>query len=130
MSTISWLIILAMSAVFLADSRALYILEQSGFLSTKVHGIFYLLLMMIAVYAIWCFAYIARFRDTLKQTLKNAMLMMLGHLFPSLGIFAIIAGTAALIYLIPILVFLVPSVSLWFISMLTERAFRRASAEA
>ena len=83
-----------------------YYIEKTGFLSVLIL-IFFCLIALVAV--VWCHvvtAYLARFEDTTKTTLKNAFLMCLMN--PKLVIrvgaqFALFAAAALFLDLIPYL---------------------------
>jgi uncharacterized membrane protein YesL len=71
------------------------------------------------------FAYIARFESTLKQSLKNGLLLFIMHFPTTIVVGLIAAGTVALLIIMWPLVFIMPSVSMWLISYFTEKVFRR-----
>ena len=69
---------------------------------------------MIAVAIMWSaflFPYIARFENTVKQTLKNAFLLMIRHLPWALLLLVILIASALSIYIIPVLLVVIPAVT-------------------
>lgn len=89
---------------------------------------FYFFLVMIAVAVMWSaflFPYIARFENTVKQTLKNAFLLMVRHLPWSLLLLVILIASALSIYIIPVLLVVIPAVASIVFDFILERLFRR-----
>ena len=85
---------------------------------------FYVLLVLIAVWAVWVLAQCVRFDNTTGALLKNGLVLMLVHLPSSLGILGILAAGVLIIYLLPVTILVMPGVMVWFITMLTEKVFR------
>ena len=88
---------------------------------------FYFFLILIAFsigWVVYTFAYIARFENTVKITLKNAVLMELRHLPWSLLIIILFLLAIFLTWLIPILVFLMPACIVLMFDLILERIFR------
>ena len=75
-------------------------------------------------WVIYTFAYIARFENTVKITLKNAILMELRHLPWSLLIIFLFLLAIFLTWLIPLLVFLMPACIVLMFDLILERIFR------
>ena len=74
---------------------------------------FYFFLIMIAVAIMWSaflFPYIARFENTVKQTLKNAFLLMIRHLPWALLLLVILVASVLSVYIIPVLLVVIPAV--------------------
>lgn len=86
---------------------------------------FIVLLLVICVYAFWFFASLARFQNTTKNQMKNALFLMACHWPVSLYILAVSAGSVLLLYLAPYFIIILPVLSVWFISLMTEKVFRR-----
>ena len=79
-ATLPYLIWLAVMIVLGCDAYITYQVLKTG---SMKGAFFYFFLVMIAVAIMWSaflFPYIARFENTVKQTLKNAFLLMIRHL--------------------------------------------------
>ena len=122
-ATKTWLVLLGASLVCFADIAAIQVLgeKREGFDAFAVP--FYILLVLLFVYAIWVFALEARFENTWKATMKNALILAVANLPASAAILIFFAAAAFIIWLIPVTVILMPAVAMWFSSVLIEKAF-------
>lgn len=120
-----WLIILAAVLVLFLDLGAVKTLSEAGKIPSGFETLIYILLGFAGLYSIWVFACVARFENTLRITMKNAVFLTLGNIIYSALIVVIAAGAVFVIWLMPPLVILMPGVAMWFSSELIERSFRR-----
>ena len=105
-----------------------YITWQVLQTGNNMGAFFYFFLILIAFsigWVIYTFAYIARFENTVKQTLKNAFLLMVRHLPWSLLLLVILIASALSIYIIPVLLVVIPAVASIVFDFILERLFRR-----
>lgn len=90
-SCIAWMVFLAITVVFLLDYK---ILKTAGMEENKIFmiviGSIYLFICITAMYV---FPLLSRFENTLKQTVKNALLMSILHIFKTI--------IMAVIYVVP-----------------------------
>ncbi len=98
-------------------------------ISTALIWFFKLLIVLVCVYAFWIFSYIARFDCDLKTYMKNAALLLFRHLSVSICLALIGFGSALLLWTLKFLILILPSLTVWFLSILTERVFRRYMTE-
>ena len=91
-ATLCFLVILAAAAVCVADLRVLQVLAQSGKVSASLTLVFYVLLALIAVWAVWVLAQCVRFENTTGALLKNGLVLLIFHIPASLGILVILAA--------------------------------------
>ena len=123
-ATLSWLVALAVQIVLSLDAYITWQVLQTG---NNMGAFFYFFLILIAFsigWVVYTFAYIARFENTVKITLKNAVLMELRHLPWSLLIIILFLLAIFLTWLIPILVFLMPACIVLMFDLILERIFR------
>ena len=108
--------------------KKVYIPKYIFPLEKCMFGFINFLFSMIAVAIMWSaflFPYIARFENTVKQTLKNAFLLMVRHLPWSLLLLVILIASALSIYIIPVLLVVIPAVASIVFDFILERLFRR-----
>lgn len=129
LSTGAWLIFLAFLVAFIFDIGIVEFFAEVGRIPTGLDTLFYILIVLVLLYAIWVFAYIARFENTFKNTLKNAAILAISSLPVSIVMFLLITATGVIVWLLPPAVLIMPGVCLWFISILTEKVFRRNMTE-
>ena len=123
-ATLSWIVTLAVQIILAMDAYITWQVLQTG---NNMGAIFYFFLILIAFsigWVIYTFAYIARFENTVKITLKNAILMELRHLPWSLLIIILLLLAIFLTWLIPIFVFLMPACTVLIFDLILERIFR------
>ena len=123
-ATLSWMVALAVQIVLSLDAYITWQVLQTG---NNMGAFFYFFLILIAFsigWVVYTFAYIARFENTVKITLKNAVLMELRHLPWSLLIIILFLLAIFLTWLIPILVFLMPASIVLMFDLILERIFR------
>ena len=85
---------------------------------------FKVLMFIAALYAIWVFSTLARFENNWKGTMKNAVLMATGHWPMTLVMAALLGFSLLLIYILPVAIFIMPTVCIWLSSICTEKVFR------
>ena len=101
-ATLPYLIWLAVMIVLGCDAYITYQVLKTG---SMKGAFFYFFLIMIAVAIMWSaflFPYIARFENTVKQTLKNAFLLMIRHLPWALLLLVILVASVLSVYIIPV----------------------------
>ena len=124
-STLSWLVLLVVQIVLGMDTYITYQTLKTG---NTMGAFFYFFLIMILFSIIWAcylFPYAARFEDGVKATLNNSLLMMIIHLPWSLLVLLLFAVTVFVIYLFPILIFLIPALLFVTYDAIFERIFRK-----
>ena len=109
--TLPYLIWLAVMIILGCDAYITYQVLKTG---SMKGAFFYFFLIMIAVAIMWSaflFPYIARFENTVKQTLKNAFLLMIRHLPWALLLLVILVASVLSVYIIPVLLVVIPAVA-------------------
>ena len=95
-STIIWLILLALGMIFRVDFYVLNSMTMQPMMVFRV--VIFALLVLWFFEASYVFAVLAKFDNTVKQTMKNALLMSIRHLPFTAVLFLISGGAAALAY--------------------------------
>ena len=125
-ATICWLVMAVIAILLFVDFRIIGVLKRG---SESMYSIMRIVLAVIL--GMWMlmfqylFPYIARFENTVKQTLKNAFLLMVRHLPWSLLLLVILIASALSIYIIPVLLVVIPAVTSMVFDFILERLFRR-----
>lgn len=133
-ATLSWLVVLIVGIVLLLDA---IIMRQVMIGGSTVGAMFYVFLVGILFWVGFCcvlFPYIARFENTVKQTLINTLLLEIRHLPWSLLLILIVAVVLVLLWLIPIqilplVIFMLPAFTFLIFEVILERIFRRYMSE-
>ena len=124
-STIANLIFLAISMVLLGDVAVIQTFAQQGKINEGFSIFFMILLALVWLFAIWVFAYVATFQNSLKNIFQNCIKLFVAEMPTTLYAAVIMAFVAFIIWLIPPTVFVMPGVGVWFITMRMQRSFRK-----
>lgn len=123
-ATLSWLAVLAVWLVLVAD----IVITHKVLISGSRMGMFFYFFVFVLVFAVgwacYVFPYIARFANTVKATLQNGFFMELRHLAWSILLVVILGVALLLVWFIPVLTFLIPSVTAIMFDLILERIFR------
>jgi uncharacterized membrane protein YesL len=136
-STILWLILMALAGVVIAD---LYFLSQvsNTAIIAVLRYIFYVLGLTLIFVCIWVFPLTATFENTVRATLKNALLMSIRHLPWTLLLLLVYAAPWSLllffsVQIIPIiLTFMVPfgfGIQIFIASYIFNHIFKKYMPE-
>lgn len=124
-----WLLVLVLATVLGLDIYVMNGYAQAGS-RLGVLGIFFLVAAaFLLAWALYLFAYMARFENTRKQSMKNAFFMELIHLPWTLLLIVLAVGAFFLIYLIPIAVLIVPGFFVWMESSILDKIFWKYMTE-
>ena len=128
-STIVWLILLVIYAIFGADLYLTWQFLKAGMQWGVMFYLFLVLILMTIVWTIYIVAYSARFENTKKATMKNAAAIAVVNLGWSFLILFLFLVGALVIGLIPIMIFLLPAVITLLYDIILERIFRKYMTE-
>ncbi len=124
-----WLLTMLMGAVLGIDWYVMGFLEKKEsafeiFMIASAVG-----LCLLFAWTSYLFPYMARFENTRKQSMKNAVLMAIAHLPMTLLILALTAVTVVMFSMMPLFIGILPAVYAWIQSYILERVFRRYMTE-
>ncbi len=124
-----WLIVMAIGSVLGLDFYVLNFYAQKGIFFQILSIIFIVGVVLLFLWISYLFPYMARFQNTRKQSMKNAILMAMVH-FPMtilILVLAIIIGVV--MYIMPFLMFILPAIYTWIQSFILEWIFRKYMSE-
>lgn len=122
-------VIAAVLAVFEADIFLMKEFLDNGHVIGNMYILFRVLQCLLLIYSVWVFTQIACFENSMKQILKNALVLAVRHLGASICIALLLAAGAVVIWILPISVLIVPVLVTWFLTALLGPIFRRYSNE-
>lgn len=128
-STLSWLIFIVIFGVLSGDIYITknFIPADSPFAAAYVF--FTVLLLFTAVWAIYHFAYIARFENGFKASFKVSAIFMFANLGWSFLILAVCVVLCYLAYIFPIFTLFVPVLISCVLHPILEKVFRKYMSE-
>ena len=118
------------AAVFLlleTDVRLMKAFLENGHDFGNAYILFRVFDVLLFAYAVWVFTQIACFKNRLRQILKNALLLSVRHLGASVLILLLAAAGAAIIWVMPVTVVIMPVLVTWFITAILSPVFGRYS---
>lgn len=128
-TTLVWLIVLVISLVLGVD---LYIVNGYAETGSSLGALGIVFLVLFALLFMWIsylFPYMARFENSIKQSMKNALLIAIAHL-PKTILLAVIAALVGLaMYIMPLFIFILPAVYTWIQAFILEGIFRKYMSE-
>lgn len=128
-ATKAWLIFLAMFVVFYFDINIFVEYMQAGETIGIMAYFFYGLLAVVLIWFMYVFAYMARFEDDLKTTLKNAAIMAFTNLGASLLVLVLMVGVLFVFWYVMFFAWFVPAIAMVFLNLVLEKVFRKYMTE-
>ena len=111
--------------MFEADVSILKAFLENGHMIGNMYVLIRIFQILLIVYGIWVFAQIAVYENTLRQILKNGVILMLRHLLVSFAIFLLLVFAAVVIWILPFSILFMPVVSTWLMTALLEKVFEK-----
>ena len=124
-STLTWLIYIGYTAVIAADAYAIGAAGLGGVLGI-LRWVFFLPALLSLP---WMFAYISRFSNNIKGSLKFVGWLTLKHLGKSVLLAAVLVAVGVIVYFTPLLLPLLPGAVCMLMSLIIEPVFREYTAE-
>ena len=128
-ATKTWLIFLAIFVIFYFDINICVEYMKTGEKIGMMAFFFYGLLAVVLIWFMYVFAYMARFEDNIKTTLKNAAIMAFTNLGYSLLVLVLLAGVLFVFRYVPFFSWFVPAIAMVFINLVLEKVFRKYMSE-
>ena len=119
-------LILTGVALFLGlDCYIMYQFAAQGQKSGVLYVVFLVLIALVVMLAVYLFAYMARFENSLGQSFKNAALIAVANLPWSLLLLVLLAASAFGLWMLPWLMILLPAVYILVANFILERIFSK-----
>lgn len=120
-----WLLFFAIFLVFWFDIRICSEYLKTG---SFIGGLAYFFIALSAMALVWfmyVFAYLARFENSCRATLKNAAIMAVANLGYSLAALVILAAALCVCWVLPLFTWFVPTIAMVLLNRVLERVFRK-----
>lgn len=128
-STIAWLIMLVMGIFLGIDTYIMYQFAQAGEKMGAIYPVFPVFMMLLLVWGIYLFPYIARFENSTKLVIKNAGLIAIANLPWTVLLFLVLCVTALLAWLFFPLILVLPAAYMLIANVILEKIFRKYMSE-
>lgn len=128
-ATKTWLIFLVIFLIFYFDINICTEALKAGEKIGVMVYFFYGLLAVVLIWFMYVFAYIARFENDVKTTLKNAAIMAFTNPGYSLIVLVLVAATVFVCWIVFPFSWFVPAIAMVFINLALEKVFRKYMTE-
>ncbi len=124
-STIVWLIDLAIYAVLFFDCYVMYQYAKAGDSMGRFYLVFMILIALCVMWSSYLYPYMARFENTTKRVLKNALFIAISNLPWTILVFVIAFIAFMGLYSSPYIILIIPSVYMLIKGLIMERIFKK-----
>lgn len=121
-ATILWLFILGFSSVLGLNIH--FTLQMTGTFGGILRGVYFLMGILLIIATIYIFPVLSRFSMNKSSIIKMAFLLSIKHLPFTLLMTVIVIGMVVLNYIIPVLIFVSPAVTILLCSLPMERILK------
>lgn len=124
-STLIWLVMMVLIYVFSFDLWFFINYGKDGHpVFYSLRFIFYVVLFIVALYYVYIFPYLARFKNTIKHVLYNSTLLIIRHPIQLLKNIFFVGFCCFMVWFLPFLFFVMPAVCMWQISFVMEKIYQ------
>lgn len=128
-ATLCWLLFLVIGAVLTIDIYVMYQAAAEGAGYGMSYLFFAVLFVILVLWAVYTFAYLARFENTTKAVLKNSILFMFANMAKTLLVLLVFGISSFLVWLTPFSLVIVPLLCGWYLEVILESVFRKYMSE-
>ncbi len=128
-STKAWLIQLVIIVVLLGDIYITWIGLKAGQSLGALNVVFLIMALIVTAWIMYTSAYISRFEQKTKITLKNTFLILIANLPWTILVILVFAISLVLLYLLPIVIIVLPTGVALTYEWIFERIFRKLMPE-
>ena len=124
-ATKAWLIMLLIIIVVTSDILITTQMLKAGMSMGNLSIVFIVMECIIVACYAYTFAYIARFEQTTKLTLKNSFVILIANLPWTFLVIVILLAAVMIAYLIPLFIIILPAASVTTLEVIFEKIFRK-----
>lgn len=120
-----WLLALVLGILLGIDGYVMNFFAKEGNIPAVLGIVFIVGMIVWLAWISYLFPYMARFENTRKQSMKNAILFPMIHFPMTILMMALAAVTGIIFYMFPLLILMLPAVYSWIQSYILEWVFRK-----
>lgn len=124
-STVVWLMILALYILGAVDCYILSMMGEAISFSNILMGIIIALMILVTMWVIYLFPYMARFESERKVVMKNSALIAIANIFWTILLLVIFVVAVVLFLLLPMIGLFIPVIYMVLANLILERIFRK-----
>lgn len=122
-ATAVWLIVAVVYVVLGFDYFVLLQMMKDGSSITGFYILFLAVTLLLTMWSVYLFPYLARFEDTVRKTMKNAFVMALSNSLWSILIVVFLVLSLLIVSICPILAAMIPAIYQLLKNQIIERVF-------
>lgn len=111
--------------ILFTSLRAMFMLYSAAQVSAWTFLLTVIPMILITMWSVYLFPSIARFVNPTKRIMKNCFLIAVMNIIPSFLLTVILVASLLLLVLFPSVVLFLPTVSTYFVCIVTEKVFRK-----
>lgn len=111
------------------DCYIMYQFAKAGEKSGALYAVFLIFILLVIMWAVYVFPYMARFENNLRQVLKNTALIAIANLPWTFVLLVVLLAAALLVWVMPPVWMIVPSVYMLIANVVLEKVFRKYMSE-
>lgn len=120
-----WLLALVLGMLLGVDGYIMSFFAEEGNIPAALGILFIVGMIVWLVWISYLFPYMARFENTRKQSMKNAILFAMIHFPMTILILVLMAGIGFMLYIFPFLIVMLPAIHSWLQCYILEWVFRK-----
>lgn len=128
-STVVWLVFWVIAAFLGLDAYIMWGSLKAGNAMGNLVIVFLVFIAFDMMWVMYALTYISRFQNTIKNIMKNALLMAVADFGKTLLLFLILAATIFAIWMLPFLAVLIPGFVTCLMNVIFEKIFRKYMSE-
>ena len=100
-------------------------LKNGGTKGSIIMGVFVAIAILVACFSLYVFPILSRFEMTIKQLVRASIFMAIRHLPSTIAMLVFTAAGFLIVYILPVLFFIIPGAIVLLNSLLMERIFKK-----
>lgn len=120
-----WLLALALGILLGIDGYVMSFFAKEGNIPAVLGIVFIVGMIVWLVWISYLFPCMARFENTRKQSMKNAILFAMIHFPMTILMMVLMAGIGFMLYIFPLLIVILPAIHSWLQCYILEWVFRK-----
>ncbi len=128
-STLVWLILLLLYYLLGVDCIFVFNLAKAGKVGAWLLAPFIVTAVLVTMWMLYMFGYMARFYNSLKGILKNCAFLVIRHLLRSVLLTLIFAASVVIFLFLPVTIVILPAAGMYLMNLVLESIFVKYMSE-
>lgn len=124
-STLSWILLVVLYVLWAVDFYYTYALYLTGVVPKAVLIVFLVFVVLLTMWGLYLFPYIARFTNSIKEILVSSGMMFIQNILWSVVLLVIFLLTVVIFLSVPMLIVILPVGYMMLQNFILERIFKK-----